>query len=74
MAVTRESKTTTLSIEIENGTDSKGQTIYKKKTITSINEELTDEKLYAFAGQVAGILSGEHRYYYVNDTSMLQNE
>ena len=73
MAVTRESKTTTLSIEIENGTVSKGQTIYKKKTITSINEELTDEKLYAFAGQVAGILSGEHRYYYVNDTSMLQN-
>lgn len=73
MAVTRGSKTTSLSIEIENGTDSKGQTIYKKKTISSVNEQLTDDILYAFAGQVAGILSGEHRYYYVNDTAVLQN-
>ena len=73
MAVTRGSKTTSLSIEIENGMDNKGQTIYKKKTISSVNEQLTDEILYAFAGQVASILSGQHRYYYVNDTAVLQN-
>ena len=73
MAVTRGSKTTSLSIEIENGMDNKGQTIYKKKTISSVNENLTDEKLHAFAGQVASILSGQHRYYYVNDTAVLQN-
>ncbi|WP_440250807.1 DUF1659 domain-containing protein [Clostridium sp.] len=74
MAITREDKVTSLLIEIENGTDSKGQTIYKKKTISNVNPNLSDANLYAFANQVAGILTGEHRYFYANDTSVLQND
>lgn len=63
----------TISIEIENGTNSKGEKVYAKKNISNINTELTTEQIYTTATKFAAMLSATSRYLYQVDTSRLEN-
>lgn len=73
MAATATLSTRTISIEIENGTNSKGEKVYTKKNISNINTELTTEQIYTTATKFAAMLSATSRDLYQVDTSRLAN-
>lgn len=73
MAATATLSTRTISIEIENGTNSKGEKVYTKKNISNINTELTTEQIYTTATKFAEMLSATSRDLYQVDTSRLAN-
>ena len=73
MAATATLSTRTISIEIENGTNSKGEKVYTKKNISNINTELTTEQIYTTATKFAAMLSANSRDLYQVDTSRLAN-
>ena len=73
MAATATLSTRTISIEIENATNSKGEKVYTKKNISNINTELTTEQIYTTATKFAAMLSATSRDLYQVDTSRLAN-
>ena len=73
MAATATLSTRTISIEIENGTNSKGEKVYTKKNISNINTELTTEQIYTTATKFAAMLIATSRDLYQVDTSRLAN-
>jgi len=72
MATNKVIETTTLSIEVENGVDKGGNTIYTKKTFSGLKNNADAEKLNALAEGISDILKADTRYFYVTETSILQ--
>ncbi|ADL52902.1 DUF1659 domain-containing protein [Clostridium cellulovorans] len=64
---------TSLILEVENGTDSKGATIYKKKTFSGIKTNATVDDVFAVAEAIKSILSKTTKGYYLNESSKLLN-
>ena len=71
MAISKELKTTTLSIEVQSGVDKDGNSSYKKKNFSGINGDATPETLATVADVIRLVLANETRYTLVNEISIL---
>lgn len=63
-----------LIMEIENGVDSKGTTVYKSKSYSNINPSSTTEDILYVSSAIKDILNVTTRNIYVKETSLLTNE
>ena len=71
MAISKELKTTTLSIEVQSGIDKDGNPSYKKKNFSGINGDATP--LVAVADAIKLVLANQTRDTLVNEISILEN-
>lgn len=72
MAVVKNLETTTLSLEVENGVDKGGKTVYAKKSFSGVKNNADAEKINAVAQGISSILKQPTRYFYVTEASKLQ--
>ena len=71
MAISKELRTTTLSIEVQSGIDKDGNPSCKKKNFSGINGDATPEALVTVADAIKLVLANETRYTLVNEISVL---
>ena len=71
MATTKTLRTVTLTMEVENGVDSKGATAFKKKNYSGVKPSATPEDIYAVAAAIKSVLSVGTRFFYVTENSDL---
>ena len=74
MTVLKNPESTSLVIEIENGVDSKGSKIYRKKVFSNVNVAIAPEDAYAVAIAIASVLQNTTRDYILKDNSKLVNQ
>ena len=74
MAISKELRTTTLSIEVQqSGIDKDGNPSYKKKNFSGIKGDATPESLVTVADAIKLVLANQTRYTLVNEISMLED-
>jgi len=71
MAVNKVLSSTSLSIEVQSGTDAGGLPIFKKKSFSGIKLDAADQNVYDVAVAISGVVNNAVRDYYVNNTSKL---
>ena len=71
MAISKELRTTTLSIEVQSGIDKDGNPSYKKKNFSGIKGNAAPEALVTVADAIRWVLANETRYTLVNEISVL---
>lgn len=72
MATNKILETTTLSIEVENGVDKSGNTVYSKKTFSNVKNNADVNNVNTVAEGISSILKENTRYFYLTETSKLQ--
>lgn len=60
-----------LTMEVENGTDKLGDPIYKKKTFSNVNPNITPENLYEVGTALENVLDAECGNFYKNNSFKL---
>lgn len=73
MAVNKVLEATSLSIEVEHGTDKTGAKIYRKKAFSGVKPTAPAENVYAVAEAIKGVLNAGTRNSFVNESSKLVN-
>ena len=73
MAVTKVLKTTSFTIEVENGIDNTGSTTYLKKNFSGIRTAALPQNVYDVAEAIKGVLKAGTRDCYLNEASKLVN-
>lgn len=73
MAVNKQLNSASFFIEVENGTDKNGETVYKKKTFSNIRKDAEPEKVFNVAEAIKLVLKSGTRDSYLNETSKLLN-
>jgi hypothetical protein len=73
MAVTKVISTTSLSIEVQSGTDLAGEAIYTKKSFSNVKTDADVQNVFDVAEAIKGVLSASTRDYFVNESSSLVN-
>ena len=73
MAVTKIISTTSLSMEVQSGTDKAGDAIYSKKTFSNVKTDAAVENVFDVAEAIKGVLEASTRDYFVNESSSLVN-
>lgn len=73
MAVVKQLNSTSLVLEIENGTDKAGAPVYRKKSFSGVKGDATAEDAYAVAEAMKSVLANGTRDIYLADTSRLVN-
>ena len=71
MAVNKVISTSSLVMEIENGKDTTGNTIYKKKTFSGLKLDAAPQDIFDVSAAIQGVLSVGSRDTYLNDTVKL---
>ena len=71
MAVTKQIKTTSLSIEVQNGVDKGGDPTYTKKSFSNVRTDVTPENAYDVAEAIKDALSASTKSYFLNEASTL---
>ena len=71
MAVTKQIKTTSLSIEVQNGVDKAGDPTFTKKGFSNVRTDVIPENAYAVAEAIKGVLSAKTKSYFLNEASTL---
>ena len=71
MAVNKVLSSTSLSIEVQSGTDAGGLPVFKKKSFSGIKLDAADQNIYDVAVAISGVINNTVRDYYVNNTSKL---
>jgi len=71
MAVNKVISTSSLVMEIENGKDTTGNTVYKKKTFSGLKTDAAPQDIYDVAVAIQGVLGVGARDTYLNDTLKL---
>lgn len=74
MAAIKTLHSTSLAIEVENGTNSAGATVYKKKNFTGVKSDALAEDVLAVANAIASVLKDPTRDVLLNDTSKLTTQ
>lgn len=69
--IQKELNSTSFSIEMENGQNSKGETVYKKKTFSNLKVDASPEDIYAVADAIKPMLNSATRNIIINDISTL---
>ena len=72
MAISKELRTTTLSIEMQSGIDKDGNPSYKKKNFSGIKGNATPEALATVADAIKLVLANPTRDTLVNEISALE--
>ena len=72
MAVSKELRTTTLSIEVQSGIDKDGNPSYKKKNFSGIKGNAAPEALVTVADAIKLVLANPTRDTLVNEISALE--
>lgn len=72
MAIGKVLSSTTLSIEVENGVNSSGDVIYKKRSFSGINPNAMPEDIFQVAEGIKGILSKATGDYYLSELSKIE--
>ena len=73
MATSKTLETTTISIEMETGTDKYGNPVYKKKNISGIRSGAELDKIVATVDAITMVLKQNTRNYFLNETSRINN-
>ncbi len=73
MAVSKVLNATSLSIEVQNGTDKTGAAVYRKKNFSGVKLNASPENVFDVAEAIKGVLSEPTRDYFINETSKLAN-
>ena len=71
MAVSKVISSSTLMMEIENGKDKTGNTVYSKKSFTNVKTDAAPQDIYDVAVAIQGIISVSTKDTYVDDKSKL---
>ena len=72
MAISKELRTTTLSIEVQSGIDKDGNPSYKKKNFSGIKGNAAPEALVTVADSIKLVLANPTRDTLVNEISALE--
>ena len=73
MAVNKVLNTTSLTIEVESGTDKTGAKTYAKKNFSGIKTTAIPQNVFDVAEAIKAVLSAGTRDYYLNEASKLVN-
>ena len=73
MAISKELRTTTLSIEVQSGIDKDGNPSYKKKNFSGIKGNAAPEALVTVADAIKLVLAKPTRDTLVNEISVLED-
>ena len=73
MAVNKVLNTTSFTIEVESGTDSKGDKTYSKKNFSGIRTNALPQNVFDVAEAFKGVILAGTRDYYLNEASKLVN-
>ena len=73
MAVTKVISTTSLSMEVQSGTDLAGDPTYTKKTFSNLKTDAPVQNVFDVAEAIKGVLAASTRDYFVNESSSLTN-
>ena len=73
MAVTKIISTTSLSMEVQSGTDKAGDAIYSKKTFSNVKTDAAVQNVYDVAESIKGVIQASTRDYFINESSSLVN-
>ncbi|GEQ21771.1 MULTISPECIES: DUF1659 domain-containing protein [Clostridium] len=73
MAATKVISTTSLSIEVQSGTDAAGDATYSKKTFSNVKTDAAAQNIYEVADAIKNVLEASTRDVFVNETSTLVN-
>ena len=73
MAVNKVLATASLTLEVENGKDKTGATIYKKRNFGNVSTTALPEDVYAVATAIKAVLSSETKDYLLVESSKLVN-
>lgn len=71
MAVNKIISTSTLVMEIENGKDKTGNTVYSKKNFLNVKTDAAAQDIFDVATAIQGVISVGTKDTYLNDTSKL---
>ncbi|WP_258049893.1 DUF1659 domain-containing protein [Clostridium weizhouense] len=71
MAVNKVLTNCSLTIEVQKGVDKQGDPVFKKKTFSNLNPDITDEAAYEIGNAFKNILDGETRSTFLNNTNKL---
>lgn len=74
MAVNKQLKTTSLSMEVQNGVDKAGDPIFTKKTFANVRTDADVANVYAVADAVKVVLKNTTRDYLLNESSKLTQQ
>lgn len=72
MAVTKQIATASLSIEVQSGLDAAGDPKYTKKSFSNVRTDVNPDNAFAVAEAVKNVLSANTRFYFLNETSTLE--
>lgn len=73
MAISKELRATTLSIEVQSSVDKDGNPSYKKKNFSGINSQATPEAIATVADAIKSVLYNSTRYTFINESSVLED-
>ncbi|AOR25070.1 DUF1659 domain-containing protein [Clostridium taeniosporum] len=62
-----------LSMEVQSGTDKLGDPIYRKKTFSNLNPNVTSDDLFEVATTIENVLEADCRNFFKNNTFKLMN-
>jgi hypothetical protein len=71
MAVNKAVESTSISIEVQSGTDKAGDAIFAKKTFSNVKADADLQAVYDVCDAVKNIMDGETRDTLINVTSSL---
>lgn len=74
MAANKEIQKVSLSFKLDNGVDDEGKPVYKTKSFANIKGNASADAIFAVAEGIKTVLKDTAVAYYVNETSLLQNE
>jgi len=73
MAVNKVVKETTLSIEVQKGTDKAGDPIYTQRTFSNLRNDVVEQNAYDVAEAIKSVLEASTRSTSLNVSSELVN-
>ena len=73
MAANKELQKVSLSFKLKNGVDDEGNTLYKTKSFANVKGSASADSIYAVAEGIKTVLKNTAVAYYINETSLLQN-
>ena len=73
MAVNKIIDATSLSIEVQNGTDKSGDATFTKQTFSNVRNDADSEGIYSVASAIKDLMDTQTREIFVNVSSVLNN-
>ena len=74
MAFKKIAATTSMQIEIANGTDSSGNTTYRKKTFSNVKSDASLENINSVAEAIIAVIDADTRNVLLSETSKVVEE